>query len=83
MIIINLTGRYKIDKGTFAKDPKVSILKAEYNYEAMTVTLTAKFENTQYSYVRELDPAAIVDDNGLTKTDVEKIVNDNLILKKQ
>lgn len=79
---IQLTGKFKIENKLVLKDPLVTIQRALYDYEAMTVILTAKFENNQYSHVRELDPFAILDTNGLTSDQVEKILSDNLTLKK-
>lgn len=77
-----LTGRYRIEKGLTLKDPTVTIEKALYDYNAMTVTLTALFTNNQYSISRELDPHPIQDTNVLSKEQVLSIVETNVTLKK-
>lgn len=83
MDTIQLTGTYKLDKDTNLKDPLVTILRADYNYNAMKVTLTCEFSNNQYKHSRELDPAVITTTNGLTMTEIKAIINANLVLKKQ
>lgn len=83
MITIQLNGTYKLDKDTRLKDPLVTLLRAYYNYEAMTVVIVCSFENNQYRHIRELEPATITSKNGLTEQEVTAIVNANLTLKKQ
>ena len=83
MDTIQLTGRFKIDKGTTLKDPLITILGASYNYENMTVVLNVKYENNQYSHVRELEPASVASTNGLSKEEVLAILDQNMIQKKQ
>lgn len=83
MITIQLNGTYKLDKDTRLKDPLVTLLRAYYNYEAMTVVIVCSFENNQYRHIRELDPAVITDTDGLTTEEITTIVNANLTLKKQ
>jgi len=83
MDTIQLTGKFKIEQGTILKDPLVTILGANYDYQAMKVVLIVQFDNTQYKHVRELDPAVITDTDGLTKAQIKTIVNNNLTLKKQ
>lgn len=77
-----LSGKYRIDKGVTVKDPTITIEKALYDYNSMTVTLTVLFTNNQYSFSREMDPAPIVDTNGLSKEQVISIVETNITLKK-
>lgn len=83
MDTIQLAGTYKIDRDTILKDPLVTIIKAEYNYNAMKVVLTCEFSNNQYKHSREMDPAVITDTNGLTMAQIKVILQNNLILKKQ
>lgn len=83
METIQLTGTYKLDRDTILKDPLVTIVRANYNYNAMKVELTCEFSNNQYKHSRELDPATITDTNGLTMSQIKTIVNANLTLKKQ
>jgi len=83
METIQLTGRYKIDKGTVLKDPLVTILNANYDYQSMNVVLIVEYSNTQYKHVRELEPYTITDTDGLKKSDIKTILQDNLTLKKQ
>lgn len=77
-----LSGKYRIDKGVTVKDPTITIEKATYDYNAMIVTLTVLFTNNQYSFSREMDPAQIVDTNGLSKEQIISIVETNITLKK-
>lgn len=77
-----LTGKYRIEKGTTVKDPLVTIEKAVYDYNAMTVTLTVLFTNNQYSFSREMEPAPIKDTNGLSKEQIVSIVETNITFKK-
>ena len=80
METIQLIGKYKIDKGNTLKDPLASILRINYDYQAMMVTVTVLMENTQYSLVRELDPFAFVD--VITITDIKTALNNQFTLKK-
>ena len=80
---IQLTGTYQVDEKTFLKDPFTAIIKSVYDYEAMTVTLTLKYTSSTYSHVRELEPAAITDTDGLTKAQIKSIVQNSLTLKKK
>lgn len=83
MDTIQLTGRFRIEKGIVLKDPLITVLKAGYDYQAMTVLLEVKYENNQYSIVRDLEPASIVSTDGLTKDEIIAILDQNMVQKKQ
>lgn len=80
METIQLTGTFKIDKGNKVKDPLATILRINYDYEAMMVTVTVLMENGQYSLVRELDPFAFVD--VITISDIKNALINQFTLKK-
>lgn len=79
---IQLTGKYKIEKGFILKDPLVTVLNANYNYESMTVVLNLKYENNQFSIIRDLDPIPIEKLDGLTIDEIETILSQDMIVRK-
>ena len=77
---INLIGKYKVDKGLTLKDPTVTIIAVNYDYIVMKVICTAKFENGQYSHVRDSDARDFT--LPLTETEIIAAVTGQLTLKK-
>lgn len=78
MDTLTLKGKYQIDNKTEVKEPTVSILSANYNYESMTVQLTLKFENVDYAVIRQSEEHPITDTNGLSKSEIKTIVQSML-----
>lgn len=80
MDIFSLVGKYKVDKGLTLKDPTITIISIFYDYLVMKATITAKFENGQYSHVRECDP---IDFTGpLPEAEIVTAITGQLVLKK-
>lgn len=80
MNIFSLIGKYKVDKGLTLKDPDVTIIAVNYDYVVMKATITAKFENGQYSHVRECDPINFT--GPMTEAEIVSAITGQLVLKK-
>lgn len=81
METIQLSGKYKIEKGLTLKDPLVTIQSIFYNFKAMTAVVTVLMENNQYSHERELDPELFLKE--LTISDIKTMISNQFTLKKQ
>lgn len=81
METIQLSGKFKIDKGLTVKDPLVTINAIFYDFKSMKAVVTVLMENNQYSHERELDAETFAKE--LTIGDIKSMITNQFTLKKQ